>query len=432
MCRRFYGTHSDFFQRFVRDKSGTIAIIFALSAIPIAIAVSIALDMSAASQLKSDIQAAADAGVLAAATRLAVNDSNADKEQLALDAFYANLDPDLVAHTGTPLVDIDFPSKEVHLAVVVNQTSLLGSLAHDHWNLHVDATATVSNGTPICMMALNQHKEKALTIQGTADLIATKCAVHVNSDDADDALHQQGSATATAESFCVHGGHYGSAYTPTPKDNCWYENDPLEAPFAADWAAAGIDALPCTFTNKPQINTGAGVTTILAHGVYCGGLSIKKGIVQLEAGQMYVFRNGALDVQAQGTLKGTGTPVLFTGNDTTRLVTQAGASLIVSARTSGLFKGIVFAQHPSSIPAKENTVIGGGQMKITGIMYFPKQTLYVTGNGDIGTTVAQFAIMADTIKIEGNGQLNIHIGQNYQDSGLPNLPEEGEVVHLIE
>jgi hypothetical protein len=42
------------------------------------------------------------------------------------------------------------------------------------------------------------------------------------------------------------------------------------------------------------------------------------------------------------------------------------------------------------------------------------------------------AIMADTIDIEGNGQLNIHIGQDYQDSGLPDLPEAQEVVHLIE
>ena len=41
-----------------------------------------------------------------------------------------------------------------------------------------------------------------------------------------------------------------------------------------------------------------------------------------------------------------------------QLVQQLG----VTASTSGLFKGIVFAQHPSSIPAKENTVIGGGQM----------------------------------------------------------------------
>ena len=432
MCCNVYRAWNSYFHGLIRDKSGAIAITFALSAIPIAIGVSIALDMAVASHLKSDFQAAADAGVLAAATRLAVNASDANKEQLALDAFYANLSPDLLAHTGTPEVDIDFPAKEVHLAVVVNQSSLMGSLVHDAWNLHVDATATVSKGTPICMMALNPHKEEALTIQGTADLIANKCAVHVDSDDADNALHQHGSSSATAESFCVHGGHYGSAYTPPPKDKCWYENDPLEKPFADDWKAANISTTGCTFTNFGTINTGAGITTMLDPGVYCGGLTIKKGIVQLKAGEMYVFRDGPLHVQAQGTLKGTGTPILFEGNDTTRLITQAGASIIVTARTSGLFKGIVFAQHPSSIPAKENTIIGGGQMQITGIMYFPKQTLYITGNGDIGTTVAQFAIMADTIKIEGNGQLNIHIGQDYQDSGLPDLPEAHEVVHLIE
>jgi hypothetical protein len=144
-----------------------------------------------------------------------------------------------------------------------------------------------------------------------------------------------------------------------------------------------------------------------------------------------VFRDGPLHVQAQGTLKGTRTPVLFEGDDTTRLITQAGANVITSAPTSGEFKGIAFAQHPSSIPDNENLIIGGGQMEINGILYFPKQPLKITGNGDIGTTVAQFAIMADTIAIEGNGQLNIHIGQNYQDSGLPDLPEAHEIVHLI-
>jgi hypothetical protein len=40
--------------------------------------------------------------------------------------------------------------------------------------------------------------------------------------------------------------------------------------------------------------------------------------------------------------------------------------------------------------------------------------------------------MADTIAIEGNGQLNIKIGQNYQSSGLPDLPEADEIVRLTE
>jgi hypothetical protein len=180
-----------------------------------------------------------------------------------------------------------------------------------------------------------------------------------------------------------------------------------------------------------SINTAPLTVTVLLPGVYYGGLTIKKGIAQLVPGQMYVFRDGPLYVQSGGTLKGTQTPVLFTGNSDSRLITQAGANIITSARTSGLFKGIAFAQHPSSIPSSENLIIGGGQMEINGIMYFPKQPLKITGNGDIGATVAQFAIIADIIAIEGNGQLNIHIGQNYQDSGLPDLPEAHEVVHLI-
>jgi putative Flp pilus-assembly TadE/G-like protein len=418
--------------RFAQDTAGTIAVIFALFLIPIMLAASIALDMSSASEMKTEMQAAADSAVLAAATRLAVNASNADKEELALDTFYANLSPALAEHAGTPAVDIDFPAKQVHLAVDVEAANILSSLASENIMLHVEATATVSPGTAICLLALNPHVEQSLTIQGTADLMANECAVHVNSDDADDALHQQGSATATAESFCVHGGHYGSSFNPAVKDKCMVENDPLASSFASDWAAAGIDSMACTFSNLPQINTGVSTVTVLVPGVYCGGLTIKKGIVQLLPGQMYVFRNGPLHVQAQGTLKGTQTPILFHGNNTTRLITQAGAKVITSARTSGLFKGIAFAQHPSSIPTAENLIIGGGQMEIQGILYFPKQKLKITGNGDIGATVAQFAIIADTIAIEGNGQLNIHIGQNYQSSGLPDLPEAHEIVHLIQ
>jgi hypothetical protein len=384
--------------------------------------------------MKSEMQAAADSAVLAAATRLAVNSSNDDKEQIALDTFYANLSPVLSDHAGTPDVDIDFPNKQVHLSVTLNAQNVLSSLASDHVALRVKAAAAVSAGTPICMIAFNPHASKALNIQGTADVMANSCAVHVNSDDNVDALYQNGGGSATAQSFCVRGKHSGSNFTPSPKEPCFAENDPLEELFASDWAAAGIDSLPCTYSGLPQINNAtASTVTNLAPGVYCGGLTIKKGTAQLQQGQMYVFRDGPLEIQANGTLKGTETPVLFHGDSTTRLLTQAGAGIITTARSTGLFKGIAFAQHPSSIPSpNENLIIGGGVMDIEGIMYFPKQPLKITGNGDIGTGVAQFAIMADTISIEGNGQLNIKIGQNYQSSGLPALPEAGETISLIE
>jgi hypothetical protein len=67
------------------------------------------------------------------------------------------------------------------------------------------------------------------------------------------------------------------------------------------------------------------------------------------------------------------------------------------------------------VPDKENLIIGGGTMVLDGIIYLPKQPLKVTGNGDIGLDAKQVAIIADSIDIEGNGQLNIRISNDYKD-----------------
>jgi Flp pilus assembly protein TadG len=420
-------------KRFARDKKGNVAMIFGLCAVPIIIATSIAVDMSSASHMRSEIQAAADSAVLAAATRLAVGAEDSDKEALARETFFANLSPDLAEKVvGTPDVHVNFPTKTVEMDVALTAESLVSDLAAENVVLHINASATISAGTPICMMALSDDADEALSIQGTADLLAEGCSVQVNSED-EGALHQNGSGTATATSFCVAGGYDGTNYTPEPRDDCLAETDPLATEFASDWAAANIDTTACTYSDLAQINSSSASTiTTLLPGVYCGGLIIKKGTVQLQADGMYVFRNGALQVQANGTLKGTGVVVLFDGDDTTRLVTQAGASIITSARSSGLFQGIAFAQNPDSVPASPNLIIGGGSIEINGILYFPEQALKITGNGDIGTTASQFAIMADTISIEGNGQLRIKIGQNYTSTGLPNLPAAEETVYLIE
>jgi Flp pilus assembly protein TadG len=417
---------------FHRDMRGTIAVVFGMSAIPIAIAASIAVDMANSSEIKSQLQAAADTAVLAAATKLGGNASDGDKEAIALTTFYANLSPKVQSQlTASPLVDIDFPTKTVSMTVTVNTNPVLGTLVTDEIALRVTAAATVSPGTPVCMMALNKHVEKSINIQGTTDLLADGCAVHVNSSHKPKALYQTGSSTAQADSFCVHGGFEGTNFTPPPH-HCYVEEDPIAAKFASDWEASGIESMGCDYSNLPQINTDA--ITYLEPGVYCGGLNIKKGVVQLETGGLYVFRDGPLDVQAQGTLQGAEVAIIFTGDDTTRLVTQAGADIITTARTgeNDLFRGLAFAQEPNSVPASENLIIGGGDIDINGIMYFPTQPLKVTGNGEIGTNAAQFAIIADTVSIEGNGQLRIKIGQNYATTGLPDLPESQEVVYLLE
>ena len=423
-------THVFWRQGLARSKgeAGTVALSTALSIIPFLMVTSAAIDYGRGVSIRTSIQAAADAGVLAAATAIATGKNETDKRKIAEDAFFANLPSDVRgALSAAPSTEIDFAAGTVTLNATATAKILITDFLGKSMGIGATATAIVDPGAPICMMALNPNKEGALSIQGTADLQAEKCAVHVNSSDSK-ALLQNGTATGKAESFCVYGRYYGSNFSPNPKIGCMIETDPFEAKFLQDWAT--LNTTSCTSSTKIDIDTPETEETELLPGVYCGGIEVKKGTLSLKPG-VYVIRDGEFYVQAHGTVKGSGVSLLFAGNSNTRVVTQAGASLILSAPKEGPMKGMVIAAHPDVKPAKENLVIGGGTMITDGIIYLPKQPLKVTGNGDIGMDAKQFAIIADTINIEGNGQLNIRISNDYKDAGLPPLPEAHETVQIL-
>ena len=163
-----------------------------LTAIPFTMVASAAVDFSGGLDARTQLQAAADAAVLAGAARLATGQSDADKEELTLDTFHANLSSALQStFTATPNVDIDFPQKTVKLDVTVHVESALSNLLSDSLEVNVTSAARVDPGKPICLMTLNPSAENSLRIQGTADLVADGCSVHVNSDH-DEAMQQVG------------------------------------------------------------------------------------------------------------------------------------------------------------------------------------------------------------------------------------------------
>ena len=107
--------------RYGRDARGNIAIIAALDRHPVHDGRLLAVDFSGGLDARTQLQAAADAAVLAGAARLATGQSEADKEQLTLDTFHANLSNALQStFTAPPTVDIDFPQKIVKLDVTVH------------------------------------------------------------------------------------------------------------------------------------------------------------------------------------------------------------------------------------------------------------------------------------------------------------------------
>lgn len=414
--------------RFARSCRGNISIMTTVAFIPFAMFTSAAVDMANAVRLKAELQAAADSGVLAAATAMAVGKSDSDKEKLANDAFYANLSEKLLASlTATPVTTIDFPKKSVHMTVEVETGQVLTKFLVDSLKLGVEATAIIDKGKPICMLAFNETLDKAISIEGTADIVADGCAVHANSI-SNSALNQEGSATATADSFCVYGDYSGApgAFSPTPDNNCRREKDPLAS--LVSTAVAATDLTSCMSPNPSPIKT----SMTISPGVYCGGITIQTGAtVTLEPGT-YVIRNGSLTVQAGATLQGDGVTILLTGSSASTYFFNAGGSNIsLKAPSSGSFAGILMTQTPDSNPSPhKNTVTGGGLMEFVGVMYYPTQPLSIEGNGEIGNGSNQFAIMADTIRVKGTGLLTVHISSDYQAAGLPELPESHEKVRL--
>ena len=419
------------FRRLATNTAANISILAGLTFIPFTIAVTAAVDLANAIRIKSSLQAAADAGVLAAATALASGYGDSDKTRIAEDTFYANLSPQLLkAFPASPEVTIDFVNQTVHMDVTVDTDQLLTNLITDAVTIGVEATAVADQGSPVCLMAINPTAWKSLNIQGTVDVNAIACAIQVNSQH-DEAMRQNGSGQATAESFCVHGDYSGSNYTPTPRRHCMREQDPLAAQFAVDLETLNIASMSCKGDYNKLVSNGDEFT--LNPGLYCEGLTIKQGTVILKSG-VHVFRDYELYIQAGGTLRsepGGSVTIIFTGGPGARFVNQAGANVDITAPSEGLFAGIVMASDPATVPDKQNTITGGGYMEFDGIIYYPKQALYISGNGDIGAESAQFAILADTIDIEGNGTLYIHISSDAPGSGLPGLPEAHEVIHLV-
>ena len=87
-------------------------------------------------------------------------------------------------------------------------------------------------------------------------------------------------------------------------------------------------------------------------------------------------------------------------------------SLTLSAPTSGTYKGVTIFQDRTSTAIVD--VTGNGSMSLTrDDLQPPRPSIDVTGNG--GTTVVGSQIIANNMKVTGNGAVNV----NYTASASP-------------
>ena len=79
-----------------------------------------------------------------------------------------------------------------------------------------------------------------------------------------------------------------------------------------------------------------------------------------------------------------------------------GATVNLSAPTSGTYQGILFYQARGNIT--ESTLVGGTTQLMNGVLYFPSARLNYTGGSTVNATAT--TIVADTLNMVGNSYIS--------------------------
>jgi Flp pilus assembly protein TadG len=266
-----------------------------------------------------------------------------------------------------------------------------------------------------CVVALNKATSGAISVQGTADITLTGCALYDDSSSAS-ALSVGGSGTVKAQDINVVGGISGNV---TASGSVVTGASPIADPYAQ--VSKG------SFSGCDQTNMTAKNTVTLSPGVYCKGLSLNAGAnVTLNPG-VYYFDQGSLSVNGGATLSGTGVTLIFTsstGSNYANATVNGGATINLTAPTSGGTAGIVIMgdrNMPTGTVFKFN---GGSSQILTGAIDLPTAAVQFAGGSNSSKACTQ--LIADTITFTGNSQFAINC------TGLGTKPLGNAVATLVE
>jgi Flp pilus assembly protein TadG len=387
------------FKSFVRDKRGTIAVVFAVSLVPVLGLTGAAVDYTRATQTRGKLQAAADAAAIAALTMKA--SSSTQRQTNGTAVFRANQPAGVTSNVSVTATNKEATVRASSsvatsfLRVLKIPSIAVASYAH---------TVRTKEGPPPCVMALNKTASAAIDLSGSAQFVGKNCVLHANSS-ATGAISVSGSSSMKADGYCAVGtvsSYY--ALSPEPENNC----DPLDDPYATLGPPSDTSCKQSTTNVAVQ----PGQTKTLQPGVYCGGLTLK-GDVTLNPG-LYVIKDGSLTLNSQGTITGNGVTFYLMGTNAGFDIT-AGSNLALSAMTAGDYRGLLLVQDRNSNVGSASKLNGNSGTVLTGAIYIPTQTVRMNGSGTFGQASPFMPLIADKVIITGNATA-------YTDATNINLP----------
>jgi Flp pilus assembly protein TadG len=173
-----------FMRRFIRDRKGNVAIIFALSIIPCIFLTGMALDFTSASQKRVILNAAADAAALAAVTPTMMGQSNTNAQTAATNIFNATASGVTGVTAVTPTINVttSLLTRTVTVSYTAQSTNsfpnvlgLVTGATQASWSISGSSQAT-SSTSPNINFYLLLDNSPSMDIAATTDGINTMVA----------------------------------------------------------------------------------------------------------------------------------------------------------------------------------------------------------------------------------------------------------------
>jgi len=407
--------------RFARDQSGSYLIITAITMPALVGLVGLGTDYGLWAYTHQNMQSATDSAALSAATAYTVSYTNSVTVQAnAVTSAYGfiNGQNNVTVTVNRPPQSGNYTSQQGAVEVIVQQpqTPIFSALFHSQsFNIRARSVALGSGDGKGCVLALDSVASGAAAGQGSTTVNLTNCSLYDNSNNSS-GLTVGGSARISALSINVVGGISGQAGITTTQ-GIYTGMSPAVDPYA--------NVANPTPTGTVVNNCCSHGTATLDPGIYSNGMKLVSGAnITLNPGVYYL--EGDLDMSGGATLSGTGVTLVFTSNGSSyaSATINGGASLNLTAPTTGATAGIVIfgdRNMPQGTSFKFN---GGSSQNFTGAIYVPKGSVTYAGGANSSTGCTQ--LVADTITFTGNSNFAINC------AGTGTKPLGQSVVSLVE
>jgi hypothetical protein len=394
-------------RRFRNARSGSVAITIGLT-LPIVIGMAaLGSEITYLLYKHRQMQVVADAAAFGGATALQRGYPAAGVEARGVSGFLGFVDgaSGATVTVNNPPLSGSQINNTAAVEVIVGQPQTLVMVTlfrSGLFNLSARAVATAGSGT-YCVLQLNGANGTGVTMNNGATPNLTQCGMAVDAT-GPAALSLTGAAILTATSVSVVGTasiSNGAAINPSSALKTSQQN------VADPYAGVTMPALPsgCSLgTGQNYKHSNSGLQTVNP-GVWCSGVSFTNDAnVLLNPGIYYVDR-GNFNVGGAVTLNGTGVTIVLTsstGNNYANATIGNGATVTLSAPTTGATAGLVLFGDRRAPISNTSDLEGGAAIIVSGALYLPSQNMIFQNGASNPSGCTQ--LIAGTIQLKGGSK----------------------------